>query len=214
MVTRRPAGTVATMPSKPYVDEGQQRGRPRDPSVEERVFQAATIELAESGFEGFSVRSVARRSGVARPSLLLRWPTRDALILETVERILEWPRPNPEAPFEGELKAIVARIVELMDPTLLALQMRIVADAPKHPELFAAYQDKVMTKAASRLSGLLRRAVDDGELPAHIDCRWASDALVGVVFMRSVASRGQRPLSAAAQGRIITTFLCTLRGGE
>ena len=111
-------------------------------------------------------------------------------------------------------KAIVARIVELMDPTLLGIQLRIVADAPKHPELFAAYQDKVMTKAATRLSTLLARAVADGELPEHIDCRWSADALVGVVFMRSIASRDRRPLSASAQGRIVSAFLTTLRGGE
>jgi AcrR family transcriptional regulator len=192
-------------------DGTQQRGRPRDPSVEERVFEAATLELAEYGFEGFSVRSVARRSGVSRPSLLLRWPTRDALILETMERISQWPAPNPEAPFLDELKAIVARIVELMQPPMRGIQLRISADAPKHPELFAAYQDKVMSKAATRLSTLLERAVADGELPPHVDCRWAADALVGVVFLRSIASRGQRPLSASAQGRIISGFLKTLR---
>jgi AcrR family transcriptional regulator len=198
---------------KPSPEGGPPRGRPRDPAVEQKVFAAATIELAEAGFEGFSVRSVARRSGVSRPSLLLRWPTRDALIVETVERLVEWPRPNVDAPFVDELKAIVARIVELMDPTLLGIQLRIVADAPKHPELFAAYQDKVMTKAATRLSTLLARAVADGELPEHIDCRWSADALVGVVFMRSIASRGRQPLPVSAQGRIISVFLTTLRGG-
>jgi AcrR family transcriptional regulator len=202
------------MPPKSSTDGGTQRGRPRDPAVEEKVLEAAIIELAEAGFEGFSVRSVARRSGVSRPSMLLRWPTRDALILETVERLVEWPRPNVDAPFADELKAIVARIVELMDPRLLGIQLRIVADAPKHPKLFAAYQDKVMTRAATRLSTLLARAVADGDLPPHVDCRWAADALVGVVFMRSIASRGQRPLSASAQGRIIATFLKTLRGGK
>jgi AcrR family transcriptional regulator len=206
--------SIVSVMAKSSADDAPQRGRPRDPAVEDKVFSAAMVELAEAGFEGFSVRSIARRSGVSRPSLLLRWPTRDALILETVERLVEWPKPNVDAPFLDELKAIVARIVELMDPTLLDIQLRIVADAPRHPELFAAYQDKVMTKAATRLSTLLARAVADGELPEHIDCRWAADALVGVVFMRSIASRGRRPLSASAQGRIISTFLNTMRGGK
>jgi AcrR family transcriptional regulator len=197
--------------SRPTVaDPVQQRGRPRDPSVEERVFEAATVELAENGFEGFSTRSVARRSGVSRPSLLLRWPTRDALILETVERIVEWPKPDPAAPFLDELRVIVARVAELMGPARRGIHLRLVADAAKHPELFAAFQEKVMTKAANRLSTLLARAVADGDLPQHIDCRWAADALVGVVYLRSIASREQRQLSGSAQGRIITSFLDTL----
>lgn len=214
MAPSRSVGSVAAMPPKQNNNGGQQRGRPRDPSVEERVFKAAMIELAENGFEGFSVRSVARRSGVSRPSLLLRWPTRDALILETVERVVEWPRPDPKAPFLDELKAIVARIAELMDPDVRGIHLRLVADAPRHPQLFAAFRDKVMTKAATRLSRLLQRAVADGDLPPHIDCRWAADALVGVVFVRSIASPDQRPLSAAAQGRILSSFLSTLHGGK
>jgi AcrR family transcriptional regulator len=179
------------------------------------VFDAATVELAENGFEAFSVRSVARRSGVSRPSLLLRWPTREALIMETVERMVKWPRPNPDAPFLEELRAIVARMVELLgSPTTMALQLRLAADAPRHPELFSAFRDKVMTKSAVQLSALLQRAVSSGELPATTDCRWAADALVGVVIVRSIGAIGRGPLSASAQGRIIGSFLKTLRGNQ
>lgn len=200
------------MPSNQSNPAAEPRGRPRDPSVEDRVFDAAATELAENGFGGFSVRSVARRSGVSRPSLLLRWPTRDQLIVETVERVLEWPTPDPDAPFLAELRAIVARIVELMEPRLLGIHLRLVVDAAQYPELFSEYQDKVMSKAAVRLTELLQRAVADGELPDRVDCHWAGDALVGVLFIRSIASRGRKPLSATAQERIIETFLDTLRG--
>lgn len=101
-----------------------------------------------------------------------------------------------------------------MEPPLRGIQLRISADAPKHPQLFAAYQDKVMSRAATRLTTLLERGVAEGELPPHVDCRWAADALVGVVFLQSIASRGQRPLSASAQGRIISGFLTTVRAGK
>jgi AcrR family transcriptional regulator len=187
------------------------RGRPRDPTVEDRVLNASRAELADRGFEAYSVRSVARRAGVSRPSLLLRWPDRESLILETIERMVEWPRPNPSSGLREELEAIVARVVELMDPTLLGLQLRLVADAPRHPALFAAFQDKVMAKASLQLTGLLRRAVADGELPESVDINWAADALIGVVFMRTIRALGKGSLSAAAQRRIVTSMLTTLR---
>jgi AcrR family transcriptional regulator len=182
--------------------------------VEDRVFEAAASELAETGFDGFSVRSVARRSGVSRPSLLLRWPTRDELILETVQRVLEWPAPDPQAPFLDELTGIVRRIVELMQPKYMGIHLRLALEAPNHPQLFADYQNRVMSKAANQLSTLLERAVAEGELPNHVDCRWAGDALVGVLFIRSMAAPGQKPLSVVAQDRIVETFLTTLRGGQ
>jgi AcrR family transcriptional regulator len=190
--------------------ESEQRGRPRDSSIEDRVIEAAAEELAENGFGGFSVRAVARRSGVSRPSLLLRWRTRDELIVETVQRATKWPSPDPDAPFREELEGIVARIVELLQPDSIGIHLRLVVDAPRYPGLFAAFRDTVMTKAATQLSTLLRRGVAEGELPQHIDFSWAADALVGVLMVRSLAMRDRNPLSPSAQRRIIDTFLKTL----
>lgn len=186
------------------------RGRPRDPSVEERVIEASLQELAERGFEAYSIRSVARLSGVSRPSLLLRWPDREALILETLERLIEWPTPNPSAGLREELEAIVARVAELLGPTMLAIQFRLIADAPKHPKLYAAFQHKVMGRASTRLTTLLRRAVEDGELPADTDIDWAADALIGVVLMRTIGAPRQRAPSTSAQRRIVDSMLRTL----
>jgi AcrR family transcriptional regulator len=193
-------------------DAGQ-RGRQRDPSVERRVVQAATQELAEKGFEAFSVRSVARRSGVSRPSLLLRWPDKDSLIIETLATISEWPSTDPAGGLRDELSTLVRGIVDLLDPTTIAIQLRLIADASRHPKLFAAFQHKVMSSAGHQLTDVLERAIVRGELAEGIDCRWAADALVGVVFIRTIGSPEQRPLSTAAQSRLIDSMMATVRGG-
>jgi AcrR family transcriptional regulator len=194
-------------------DSGQ-RGRQRDPSVERRVTEAAKQELAEKGFEAFSVRSVARRSGVSRPSLLLRWPDKDSLIIETLASISEWPDTDPTGGLRDELATLVRGMVDLLDPTTMAIQLRLIADASRHPKLFAAFQHKVMSSAGHQLDGVLERAVARGELAEGIDCRWAADALVGVVFLRTIASPELRPLSAAAQSRLIDSMLSTVRAGD
>jgi AcrR family transcriptional regulator len=191
-----------------------QRGRQRDPSVERRVAEAAKQELAEKGFEAFSVRSVARRSGVSRPSLLLRWPDKDTLIIETLASISEWPSTDPAGGLRDELSTLVRAMVDLLDPTTMAIQLRLIADASRHPKLFAAFQHKVMSSAGHQLVGVLERAVARGELAEGIDCRWAADALVGVVFLRTIGAPELRPLSAAAQSRLIDSLLATVRGGE
>jgi hypothetical protein len=60
---------------------------------------------------------------------------------------------------------------------------------------------------------VLERAVARGELSEDIDCRWAADALVGVVFLRTIGSPGLRPLSKAAQSRLIDSMISTVRSG-
>jgi AcrR family transcriptional regulator len=178
-------------------------GRPRDPSTEDRVYSAAKQELAERGVEGFSMRSVARRAGVARPSLSLRWPTRDALILDALERLIEWPRPQRDASVRAELDAIVEHLGRVMAPDLLSIQLRLIADAPLHPDLYAAFQDTVIVKAGKRLVRLLQRAVQEGDLLPDTDIRWAADALIGVMYMRTIRAPGRQPPSHAAQRDIV-----------
>lgn len=204
---------VSNLPLVPNRTDSSQRGRQRDPSVEHRVVEAATQELAEKGFEAFSVRSVARRSGVSRPSLMLRWPDKDSLILETLTSISEWPSTDPEGGLRDELSTLVRAMVDLLDPTTIAIQLRLIADASRHPMLFAAFQHKVMSSAGHQLADLLERAVARGELGEGIDCRWAADALVGVVFLRTIASPELRPLSTAAQSRLIDSMISTVREG-
>jgi AcrR family transcriptional regulator len=191
-----------------------QRGRQRDPSVERRVTEAAKQELAEKGFEAFSVRSVARRSGVSRPSLMLRWPDKDSLIIETLASISEWPSTDPAGGLRDELAKLVGAMVDLLDPTTIAIQLRLIADASRHPKLFAAFQHKVMSSAGNQLADLLERAVARGELAEGIDCRWAADALVGVVFLRTIGAPELRPLSPTAQRRLIDSMMSTVRGGR
>jgi AcrR family transcriptional regulator len=191
-----------------------QRGRQRDPSVERRVVDAAKEELAEKGFEAFSVRSVARRSGVSRPSLQLRWPDRDSLIIDTLASISEWPSTDSAGNLRDGLATVVRAIVDLLDPTTMAIQLRLIADAPRHPTLFAAFQHKVMSRAGHQLVDLLERAVARGELAEGIDCRWAADALVGVVFIRTIGAPELKPLSASAQKRLVDSMMSTVRGGN
>jgi AcrR family transcriptional regulator len=185
-------------------------GRPRDPSTEDRVYAAAKQELAERGFEGFSMRGVARRSGVARPSLLLRWSHRDALILDTLEQLIEWPRPRQGAGVRAELDAIVAHLGRVMAPEMLSIQLRLIADAPRHPQLYAAFQDKVITKAGKRLVRLLQIAVQEGELASDTDVRWAADALIGVMYMRTIRAPDRQPPSSAAQREIVDALWASL----
>ncbi|SRR5258706_10784849 len=63
-------------------DERRARpGRPRDPDLEPRVLAAALRVYAEAGWSGFSFGAVARRAGVGKAPLYLRWQSKEDLLL-------------------------------------------------------------------------------------------------------------------------------------
>jgi AcrR family transcriptional regulator len=66
-------------------------GRPRGPATDAAILQATIELLAEAGLRGTTVDAVAARAGVARATVYLRWPTRDALLAAAARRALGQP---------------------------------------------------------------------------------------------------------------------------
>jgi AcrR family transcriptional regulator len=56
------------------------RGRPRSERANEAILTATIELLAETGLDGTTTQAIADRAHVARATIYLRWPTREALI--------------------------------------------------------------------------------------------------------------------------------------
>ncbi len=68
-------------------ESGQARGgRPRDASIDDRVLPVVREMLVEVGWNDFSVRAVAARTGVGRATIARRWGTKAELVLTAVLR--------------------------------------------------------------------------------------------------------------------------------
>lgn len=55
-------------------------GRPRDPDMDRTILQAAVDVMSDVGLQNTTVSAVAARAGVARATIYLRWPSREALL--------------------------------------------------------------------------------------------------------------------------------------
>jgi len=55
-------------------------GRPRRAAIDAAIIRAAVELMTEGGVEATTLTAVARRAGVARATVYLRWPSRSALI--------------------------------------------------------------------------------------------------------------------------------------
>lgn len=59
-------------------------GRPRDETIEERVLPVVREMLVEVGWNDLSLRAVAARTGVARPTMNRRWNSKAELVLDAI----------------------------------------------------------------------------------------------------------------------------------
>ena len=86
----------------------QARGRPRSADVDAAILRAAAELLRDEGIEGTTINAVARRSGVARASIYLRYRGRDALITAAIRAAIG----REPIPTSGDLERDFYRAAE------------------------------------------------------------------------------------------------------
>lgn len=65
------------------------RGRPRDPSRDRAILDAARKVIALHGYTGATMEQIARRAGVGKDTLYRRWPSKDQLVIDLVASVAE-----------------------------------------------------------------------------------------------------------------------------
>jgi AcrR family transcriptional regulator len=87
----------------------------------EKIYEASLELLVEGGWDAVTVGEVERRSGVGRSTFYLRFPTRDALLTYTRERVQGEVATDQAAAFaaaraaaDGTLETAVRRAVEAL----------------------------------------------------------------------------------------------------
>jgi AcrR family transcriptional regulator len=183
--------------------------RPRDPAVGEAILSAARQLLAEAGYQRLTLDAVARRAGVSRPTLYLRWSSKAALVHDAVFTVADPARALAESDdLLADLAALVHGAVSTFgDPVVAAAVPGLVADYRDHPELREALRDRVDRPVRAQFQALIARAVERGEVDGDIDADALFDALVGAVVFRALVTGSSEgvaePLLALARRLLV-----------
>jgi AcrR family transcriptional regulator len=156
------------------------RGRPRDPGLEDRVFDAAIALYAEGGWAGFSFEAVARRSGVGKAGLYRRWPSREELLRQTFEARWFSPARIDTGSLRGDLIALVRQIFGVLTSDYAGAARWMAMDAAQHPTVRAAtapYGEAAVRQGRA----IVRRAIARGEIAPTVNPGLLMDLVVGAV---------------------------------
>src|ERR1700759_2462440 len=93
-------------------------GRPRDPEAATRILQASLEVYAEHGWSGFTIDAVAKRAGVGKSTIYLRWTDRETLLTDAVALRTGRIEQVDTGSLEGDLTALAGnRMRHYLDPT-------------------------------------------------------------------------------------------------
>lgn len=189
------------------------RGRPRDVSIEARVFDAAMAVYAEGGWAAFSFEAVARRSGVGKASIYRRWPGRGELLRQTFEARWLAVTKIDTGNLRGDLRALARMVAETLTGPFSGAHPRISLDLAEHPELLAFLRPYAEATIAQGRH-IIRRAIARGELSASVNPGLIMDLVVGGVtnHVRTTPHRLRQAMLAKIEGFIDSMVEVVLTG--
>lgn len=185
-------------------EENTRRPRRRGEEVERAVLRAAADELAERGYEGFTMDRVAARAGTNKTAIYRRWPSRTALAFAAYRQMVARPESLPDT---GDLRTDVLELLRsvadrLSSPAGADVMHSLMMDARREPELLAGLRQELGQGEPGVMLTILARAVARGE--ARPEALVPRVATVPIALLRSeFTMSGASPISDETIAEIV-----------
>jgi AcrR family transcriptional regulator len=183
----------------PHVD-------PRVARTRLAVLEAATMLLRTEGPDAVTHARVAEAAGVGRATIYRHWPDQGDLLHDAVAaKADKFPLPPAELPSRERLAIVLERLRSRLTDDDMAVQFAtLIGRAMWDPALRKALL-QVSGRGRSIIDGVLRDAIDRGELAPETDVEVVREGLIGSLFVRRFLS--DRPLNRAYVDRVIDSAL-------
>ncbi|SDI92742.1 transcriptional regulator, TetR family [Frankineae bacterium MT45] len=159
-------------------------GRPRRDATDSAILDATTELLAEIGWTGLTVEGVAARAGVAKTTIYRRWPGKDELALEAINRL---KGPIVRAP-GGSVRDDLVFLMERMRRHWVNSQhgrimRRVLADGNDRPDVYRTMRERLIRPRQEVTRAVLERGVAEGSIATGVDLDWVVSALAAPVIL-------------------------------
>jgi len=164
-------------------------GRPRSRESEESILRSTLDLLAERGYQGLTIDTVARAARVSKATIYRRWASKEALVMAAFDRT-----PNLDLPDTGnverDLLALLMQFIEVVQSTSLSSVLpTLIGACARDPQLMDALEPLVRRRREPTRQ-VLKRAVARGELAPGIPLDVMADLFIGPVLLRLFFLRG------------------------
>src|SRR5918911_1865951 len=123
------------------------RGRRPRPGTDGRILEAAIELLSADGYAGFTLDGLAVRAGVAKTTILRRWPSKAAVAAAAVEQLaLQTIDVPASGTLRGDLHALLTSAVAVFTNGHGAFVPRLIRESGHHPEIAELLQTVIHTR--------------------------------------------------------------------
>jgi AcrR family transcriptional regulator len=184
---------------------GGHGGRPRDPSRDKAILQAALDVLAEDGYDRLTIDAVASRAGAGRATVYRRWESKAELVVDALADLHGSPQVPDTGSLREDLDQLCAHLTDDPESRTLAVMQGLASALPHDPTLVAAFNERLGDPRRAAVAELFARAVARGEMPPGKDIELLTSVIPALMMHRLLTGEG-RPSLAFAR-RIVEQLL-------
>lgn len=166
------------------------RGRPRDPSRDEAIIDAAIEVLVRDGYDRLSMEGVATAAGVGKATVYRRWSSKAELVIDAMTTLKPVIESIDTGSLDGDIELMIGASCSPHSERLLQVMASICSALPREPDLLEAFRTRFTEPRIARISGMLERARSRGELGPEVDVAMAA-SLVPSLMLQRVLMTGQ-----------------------
>jgi len=170
--------------------------RKRGAALEDAIREAAYAELTEVGYGQFSVEGVAARARTGKGSIYRRWPTKQALVLDSLCAGLPEPAQcgvaddlYKDISTADALRQVARAITEVLNSPAGAAMRAVKCEATSDPELAREIDERFQAPRRAAMLELLQRGVARGEVRPEAVSPLVADVLPAVLMYRVILQR-------------------------
>jgi AcrR family transcriptional regulator len=184
--------------------------------VDRRIAQAALDLFGEVGWAGFAMETVARRAGVGKASLYLRWDSKEALLTDAVAMRMSRVTDVDTGTLHGDLIELAVQMLDLYAGPSSRAALRLSLEAEAIPGV-AGHYDGIRRSHVLAARAIVRRGISRGELSADTPVTLLLDTLAGGAMMHALSTPPDRKARLARDVRThaeqLVGFLLRAVGG-
>jgi AcrR family transcriptional regulator len=181
---------VATFANAP-TPAPRQAGRPRNQALDTAILAATKRQLAELGYAGMSLESVATAAGTTVPSVRRRYASKVQLVTAAIDSLRNAPLPPATGSPRADAQAILRDFNRtLMHDNALTVVGSLLVEERRHPELLQRFKACLVESRRGQLRQALAAGVSAGQLPLATDLDVVTSMLIGSFYGRYLTTAG------------------------
>lgn len=160
-------------------------GRPRCEHSRQAILRSTLKLLQKTGFTELTIEAIAADAGVGKATVYRWWPNKGALVVDAFASVTTDDLHFPDC---GSVYKDVSLQMSQWLGVLRSPRGRIVAaviaGGQSDAELIEAFRARFLRPRRQEAYQTLRRGIERGELPKHLDLDLVLDILYGAIYMR------------------------------